>query len=439
MKVIVAASTILVLACAAAAAFEQPLPRGRRWVTTWAASVHGPYPAGNPVAQPVLDRAFESPARGASDQTFRLIVRPSLWGRRARLRFANTFGNQPVTLDDVFAGLQSAGGNVASGTNRPVTFNGKQVLTLPPGQSGWSDPVLLPAAAAPLLEERTLAVSFHVLGTTGPMTWHAKALQTSYLGAPGSGSHGADESDAAFPFTTTSWYFLDAVDVEATTASETVVCFGDSITDGTGSTINGDDRWPDVLSRRLRAAHGRRFAVVNAGIGGNRITGPSPYDPASPFGGGPSALDRLDRDVLGLSGVGTVIWLEGINDLSSGASAEALITGIREGVRRIRAHGGIRLIMGTVTAALGSTAAAGSADVDARRQTVNAFIRSAGLFDGVIDFDAATRDPRSGGLRAEYQPNSSIGGPGDGLHPNRAGYLAMAQAIDLQMSAAGRR
>jgi lysophospholipase L1-like esterase len=439
VKVIVAASIFPLLAWAAGVALEQPLPRGRKWVTSWAASVHGPYPAGNPVAQPVLDRAFESPARGASDQTFRLIVRPSLWGPRARLRFANTFGNQPVTLDDVFAGLQSAGGNVAGGTNRRLTFNGKPALTLPPGQSGWSDPVLLPAAAASLLEERKLAVSFHVAGAAGPMTWHAKALQTSYLSAPGSGSHGAEESDAAFPFTTTSWYFLDAVDVEAPAATETVVCLGDSITDGTGSTINGDDRWPDVLSRRLRAAHGSRFAVVNAGIGGNRISGPSPYDPGSPFGGGPSALDRLDRDVLSLSGVSTVIWLEGINDLSSGASAEAVITAIREGVRRIRAHGGLRLIMGTITAALGSSAAAGSPDVDARRQTVNAFIRSAGLFDGVIDFDAATRDPRSGGLRAEYQPNSSIGGPGDGLHPNRAGYLAMAHAIDLQLIAVGRR
>ena len=438
MKVIVAASIVLVLAWATGAAFGQPLPRGRKWVTSWAASVHGPYPAGNPVAQPVLDGAFEAPARGASDQTFRLIVRPSLWGPRARLRFANTFGNQSVTLDDVFAGVQSAGGNIARGTNRRITFNGKPALTLSSGQSGWSDPVLLPPAA-PLLEDRKLAVSFHVIGATGPMTWHAKALQTSYLSAPGSGSHGADESDGSFPFTTTSWYFLDAVDVEAPAAAETVVCFGDSITDGTGSTINGDDRWPDVLSRRLRSAYGSRFSVVNAGIGGNRITGPSPYDPASPFGGGPSALDRLDRDVLSLSGVSTVIWLEGINDLSSGASAEAVITGIREGARRIRARGGIRLIMGTITAALGSNAAAGSADVEARRQTVNTFIRSAGLFDGVIDFDAATRAPGSGGLRAEYQPNSSIGGPGDGLHPNRAGYLAMAHAIDLPLIAGGRK
>ena len=192
MKVYVAASIIVLLAWAAAAAFEQPLPPGRKWITSWAASVHGPYPAGNPVAQPALDRAFESPASGASNQTLRLIVRPSLWGSRARLRFANTFGSQPVTLDDVFVGLQSAGGNIASGTNQRVTFNGRPALTLSAGRSGWSDPVSLPAAAAPLLEERKLAVSLHVAGPSGPMTWHAKALQTSYISGPGSGSYGAD-------------------------------------------------------------------------------------------------------------------------------------------------------------------------------------------------------------------------------------------------------
>jgi lysophospholipase L1-like esterase len=235
------------------------------------------------------------------------------------------------------------------------------------------------------------------------------------------------------PFTTTSWYFLDAIDVRAAQGASTIVCFGDSITDGTGSTLNGDDRWPDVLARRLHAASGPRIAVVNAGIGGNRITGPTPYDSKAPFAGGPSALDRLDRDVLSLSGVATVIWLEGINDLSSGSSADAVIAGIEEGVKRIRARGGIRVIGATITAALGATSAAGTTDVDARRKIVNAFIRSSRIFDGVVDFDAVTRDATTGGLRPEFQPNSSIGGPGDALHPNRAGYLAMGNAIDLKL------
>ena len=417
------------------AAAPGQLPRGQVWVTAWAGSLHGPYPSGNPVAQPVLDHVFD-PQRGATDQTFRLIVRPALWGPQVRLRFANTFGTQPVMLDDLFVGLQAAGGTIVAGTNQRVSFSGKSAVTLPPGQSAFSDPVALPfvARGGPTgLDGRKLAVSFHVAGSTGPMTWHAKALQTSYVSGPGSGSHGAEESDAALPFTTTSWYFLDAIDVQAPQGTSTVVCFGDSITDGTGSTLNGDDRWPDVFARRLHAAYGPRFTVVNAGIGGNRITSPTPYDPKTPFAGGPSALDRLERDVLSLSGVSTIIWLEGINDLSSGTSAEAVIAGMKEGVQRIRARGAIRVIGATITPALGATSAAGTPDVDARRKIVNAFIRSSGIFDGVADFDAVTRDATTGGLRAEFQPNSSIGGPGDALHPNRAGYLAMGNAVDLKM------
>jgi lysophospholipase L1-like esterase len=420
-----------------AAAVSAPLPRGQKWVASWTASVHGPYPSGNPVAQPALDKAFESAERGAVDQTFRLIVRPSLWGPRIRLRFANTFGNQAVTFDNVFVGLQSAAGSVAPGTNQRVTFDGgTATVTIPAGGSVYSNDVAVPfvlPGQQPLLDDRKLAVSFHVVGATGPMTWHAKALQTSYLSAPRGGSHGAEESDAAFPFTTTSWYFLDAIDVQVPDAVQLIACFGDSITDGTGSTLNGDDRWPDVLARRLRTAHPGRFAVVNAGIGGNRITDPIPYDPRTPFAGGPSALDRLERDVLSLSGLSAVVWLEGINDLSSGATADAVIAGIKEGVQRIRARGGIRIVMATITPALGAAGAAGAPDVDARRQAVNAFIRSSDLFDGVADFDAATRDTGTGGLRAELRPNSSIGGPGDALHPNRAGYLAMANAVDLRL------
>jgi lysophospholipase L1-like esterase len=410
-------------------------PRGQVWVTAWTASVHGPYPSGNPVAQPELDRVLD-PQRGAGDQTFRLIVRPAIWGPQVRLRFANTFGTQPVVLDDLFAGVQSAGGAILAGTNRRVTFSGRNTVALPPGQSIFSDPVALsfPAGAATAgLAGRKLAVSFHVAGSSGPMTWHAKALQTSYLSGPGSGSHGADESERALPFTTTSWFFLDALDVVAPQGTSTIVCFGDSITDGTGSTLNGDDRWPDVLARRLHAAYGPRIAVVNAGIGGNRITGPTPYDAKAPFAGGPSALDRLERDVLSLSGVAAVIWLEGINDLSAGSSADAVIAGIKEGVQRIRARGPIRIIGATITPALGARSAAGTPDVDTRRKTVNAFIRTSGIFDGVADFDAVTRDDATGGLRPEFQPSSSIGGPGDALHPNRAGYLAMGNAIDLKL------
>ena len=266
------------------------------------------------------------------------------------------------------------------------------------------------------------------------MTWHAKALTTSYLTPPRSGSRG-DADDTAFPYSTTSWFFVDRVDVMAAADTAVIACFGDSITDGTLSTLNGDDRWPDVLSRRLHARHGDRVAVVNAGIGGNRITGPASYAPDTPFAGGPSAIDRLERDVLSLSGLSAIVWLEGINDLSQGASADAVIAGMREVAQRVQARGGVKLIAATLTSSVGSTTPHGTPDAEARRQAINTFIRTGGVFAGVADFDAATRDERTGGLRAELVPNSTIGGPGDRLHPNRAGYLAMGQAVDLTLLA----
>ena len=413
----------------------------QKWVATWAASAHGPYPSGNASAQPVLDFAFESAEHGAIDQTFRLIVKPDLWGRRIRLRFSNAFGTQRVTFDDVYVGLQGSGGNIVAGTNQPAAFDrGHRTLALAPGASGFSDPIDLRIGATErrLLAGRKLAVSFHVVGATGPMTWHAKALTTSYLTGPHTGSHGADESDGSFPYTTTSWYFLDAIEVEAPEHTSVVVCFGDSITDGTASTLNGDDRWPDVLSRRLHTTYGDRVSVVNAGIGGNQVFAPPTYSPTAPFAGGPSALSRLDRDVLSLPGVTSVIWLEGINDLSSGASAEAVIAGFKEGVRRLRARG-LRVIGGTITSSVGATTASGTPENDAKRKTINEFIRTGGLFDGVVDFDAATRDPQTGALKEAFQPNSTTGGAGDRLHPNRAGYHAMGNAIDLGLLVPGRR
>ena len=170
MKAAVACRIIVVILAAfssVAGEGSPPLPRGQKWVASWTASVHGPYPSGNPVAQPVLDKAFESAERGAVDQTFRLIVRPSLWGPQIRLRFANTFGNQAVTVDDVFVGLESAGGVIAAGTNQRVRFdNGKTALTLPAGGSVYSDAIALPFVVPgqqPLLQDRKLAVSVHVV------------------------------------------------------------------------------------------------------------------------------------------------------------------------------------------------------------------------------------------------------------------------------------
>jgi len=430
-------SLVMLLGMTLAHAVDMAMPN-RHWVASWTGSVHGPYPIGNPSAQPNLSLAFPSPESGARDQTLRMIVRPDIFGPRARIRLSNALGTKPVTFDGVFVGLQLSGAEVVRGTNRPVSFAGKNAVTIAPGDSAWSDPIALPFVAESsnlALAGRKLAVSFHVAGESGPMTWHAKALQSSYLTGPGAGVQGHVESEAAFPFSTTSWYFLDAIEMEAGADTHAIVAFGDSITDGTASTLNGDDRWPDVLSRRLHAAYGNRVSVVNAGIGGNQVVGPAEYTAQKPFPGGPAAGLRLERDVLSLSGVSTVIWLEGINDFSKNgnASFEAVENGMRDIVGRIRARiPGVRVIGATVTSAFGSSSAAhGFPEQDEKRKRLNEFIRTSGLFDGVADFDRVTLDPQTGSMRAEFVPESTTGGAGDKLHPNRLGYAAMGAAIDL--------
>ena len=409
--------------------------QAQQWVAGWTASAHGPYPVGNPTAQPELKFALPSAEQGARDQTFRLIVKPDIWGAQTRLRLSNVFGKKPVTFDGVYVGLQYSGSAVVHGTSQPVLFKTGKSVTVPAGESVVSDPVALPfvtSAGELLLRGRKLAVSFHVAGESGPMTWHAKALQSSYVSSPGSGAKGQEESEAAFPFSTTSWYFLDEVDMQAPTGTKVIVCFGDSITDGTASTINGDDRWPDVLSRRLHAAYGDRFAVVNQGIGGNQVAGPADYV-AKPIPGGPSAVSRLERDITSLPGVSAVIWLEGINDFGAAdATAETVMEGYVQGVARLRQKiPGVKIFVATLTSALHSTPTHGRPEVDAKRKALNQMFRAAKIFDGVVDFDGVTFDPATGEIKPEYQPNSSTGGPGDRLHPNRAGYAAMAGAIDL--------
>ncbi len=407
------------------------------FVVAWAASAQGPYPVGNATAQPELKFAFPDPAKGASNQSFRLIVRPDIWGRQARIRLSNVFGTKPVTFNAVQIGLQQSGSAVVPGTTRPITFGTKPTVTVAAGDYAVSDPVPLAFFTDPndrMLAGRRLAITFHVDGDSGPMTWHAKALTTSYLSPPNSGIQTAD---TAFPYSTTSWYFLDAVEMTAPAGASAIVAFGDSITDGTASTLNGDDRWPDVFARHLHALAGSKFSVVNAGIGGNMVIGPADYK-ANPFAGGPAATERLDRDVISLSGVKTVLWLEGINDFgNANAKPEDVEAGVRDVVKRLREKiPGVRIFMATLTSSLNSTNGGyGTPAINEKRQAYNQFIKTAGIFDGVLDFDAVTLDPKTGELKAEYQPNSTVGGPGDKLHPNRAGYMAMGLAIDPKVIA----
>lgn len=422
--------------------------RAQKWVASWMAADQGPYPVGNASAQPDLRFAFpaadtDGTIAGAQDQSFRIMVPPALWGRTVRVRFSNVFGTKPVTIDGAFIGLQASGGNVMAGSSRPVTFErNKKAMVVAPGQASWSDAVTLPFVsnpAAPELVGRRLAVTFHVTGpnggATGPMTWHAMALRTSYVTAPGAGAIGEIEDDSAFPNSTTSSFFLDALDVQAPADTRVVVALGDGLVDGAGSTLNGEDRWVDALNRRLSTA-GMKIVVVNAGIAGNQVLAPG--EPTSPMPGGPAATVRLERDVLGVSGLSEVIWLEGGNDLSAlgHATPDAVMAGLKAGVARLRQKLPVlRVIGGTTPSTAGSTAASHAvAGVEQARQALNTALKGSGTpFDGLIDFDAATTDRTTGQMRAEFKPSSTAGGPGDGITPNRAGYIAMADAVDLKL------
>ncbi len=415
------------------------LEPGKAWVAAWTGSPQGPYPAGWPVAQPDLTFALpRGDTDGATEQTFRLIVKPDLWSKTIRLRWSNTFGTRPITLGAVTVGIQSAGGNVLGGKVQEVDFGGKGEVVIPVGQEIYSDEISLDIDPSdPLLEGRKLAVSVFVKGTSGPLTWHTDALSTSFVGAPGSGDHTRDTDDSAFPFTTTSWYLLDAVEVEADADTAVVCAFGDSITDGVNSTLNGSDTWPDQLSHRLHSLYGNKVSVVNEAISGNTV---SAERPGGTSVNGPSAVQRLDRDVLGVAGLRYVIWLEGINDLGAGlASADQVIKGFKEGVERLHASK-IKVIGATIVSSFGSPIASyGYPKIDVERKKINDFMRTGGLFDGIADFDAATLDPATGAVKPAFQPNVTIGGAGDLLHPNRAGFQAMARTIDVNFLAPGPR
>lgn len=407
------------------------------WRTSWTASMENPYPTGYPSGQPELGMVFADPQQGAVDMTFRMLVRPNIWGEKARIRFSNAFGTRPVTFDGVFVGLQQISSSIVEGTNQPVTFDGQSCVTIMPGETAWSDAIDLPYVddvKGKYLYGRKLAVSFHVVGDTGMMTWHAEGLNISYLSGARTGSRGDDISDASFPFSTFSMFFVDAVDMLTPADTRVVVCFGDSITDGTFSTLNGDDRWPDAFSRIIRARFGNKVSVINAGISGNEVCGPDEHSAMKPYAGGPSAYNRLDRDVLTLSGVNAIIWLEGINDLRTGGkTAKQVEEGMRRVVSRIRrVQPGIRIIGATLVSSLDSTIEGyGTEKLNVERQALNAFIRTSGVFDAVVDLDSATLDRDTGKLLPEYGPQSTFGLPADWLHPNRAGLLRMAGAIDI--------
>lgn len=373
-------------------------------------------------------RSIVAPAGGAAqtppplnfqNQTLRQIVRISIGGPRVRAVFSNAFGTAPLAIGGAAIGIRDKGATIVASSSRKLTFSGKPAAVIPPGAVLVSDPVAL---TVPDLAD--LAVDLYLPGDTAaamsPVSHHTGngALQTSYVST--SGDHtGATEVPVAT--TTLNYYFLSRVDVTAAEDVGAIVTFGDSITDGSRSTPDTNNRWPNHLAKKLLAS-GVRMAVINEGIGGNRLLGD---------GNSQSALARFDRDVLAQAGATHVIILEGINDLgnrASRATVDDLIAGHRQLIARAHARG-LKAYGVTITPFAGTTIAPEywSPEGETARQAFNRWLRTSHEYDAVIDFESVLRDPSA---PTSVAPRFSAP---DHLHPNDAGYEALGNAVDVAL------
>jgi lysophospholipase L1-like esterase len=316
-------------------------------------------------------------------------------------------------MDSVHVAASKGGGAIDTASDQALTFSGTSTVTLPIGQASWSDPF-----DYTLVAWSDLAVSIHFTDMTGDVTGHPGSRTTSYIQT---GDTVTAESMAS-AVSTAHWYFITGLDVTADSSSAAIVVLGDSITDGRGSTTDGNDRWPDNLARRLQAnAATAKVAVLNQGIGGNAVlTG----------GLGPTAVRRFDRDVLGQSGARWLIVFEGVNDIgnSSAAGAATVATNLIGAYQDFvtKAHqSNLRAYGATISPFAGH--AYSTVEHESARQTVNDWIRTSQVFDGVIDLDAAVRDP------ADATRVLSAYDSGDGLHLNPTGYQKIADAIELSL------
>lgn len=350
--------------------------------------------------------------------TIRETVHLSLGGHQLRLRLSNAYGSAPLTVGATHVGLPAGVAAIAAGSDRTVTFHGQSSVVIPAGGLEVSDPIDLDVPAL-----GDLSISVYLPDDVMLATEHSLAMATTWISAPGDYTGTASFTPAV---TAQSWYVASDVEVASRQPARAIVALGDSITDGYQSTVDANHRWPNFLAARLQSQPGlRSLAVIDEGISGNRIL----HDFI-----GPNALARLDRDVLVRSGARYVIVLEGINDIGipgafglpgEAVTADQIIAGHQQIIRRAHALG-LRVLGGTLTPFEG-TAFSGyyTAAGEATRSAVNQWIRSSGAYDSVIDFDAAVRDPSH---PTQLLPAFDSG---DHLHPNDAGYQAMANAIDL--------
>ncbi|AEW99122.1 SGNH/GDSL hydrolase family protein [Streptantibioticus cattleyicolor] len=409
-----AAALVLTAALAVAGARAAQSPPAPVWNAAWSAAPQRPSTGFTP----------NWSEAGFSGQTLRQVVRVTTGGSRLRIRLSNAYGTSPLHIAGATVARRDHGARLRAGTVRQLTFGGSRAATVPAYGQLTSDP-----AGLPLRAFEPVTVTLHLDGTTGPATFHAQSMATSYAA---DGDHTADVADTAFRRTTQSWYYLSGVDVSGGDRpvrpgrTGGIVLFGDSITDGFKSTPDRDHRWSDALAERL-ATTGRPRPVLNAGIGGNLVLNDSAW-----YGQRSSA--RFTRDALDLPGVRTVVILEGVDDIGYSetdkptykpapvVTAAQLIDGHRELIRQARARG-IRVVGATLlpfggSDHYGTRAAAVSLAFDQ-------WVRTSGEYDAYVDFAKALADPHHP-ERLDPRYDS-----GDHLHPNDAGYRAMARAMDL--------
>ncbi len=376
------------------------------WVGTWATAV---------VPEPASKDKL--PLKGG---TLRQVVRVSVGGDRVRLRLSNAFGTTPLVLRDVELACMENGATLRPGSTCPLSFNGGNEVAIPPGAVMLSDPSDFKLSA-----RTDVVITMRLTQVPEMLTTHPGSRTTSYLMA------GVEPAVQAMPGATriVHWYFLSGLDVEGEAPAAAMVVLGDSITDGYGTTTDGNDRWTDVLARRLQEQDtGDRIAVLNQGIGGNRLLRD---------GLGPNILARFDRDVLAQCGARWVVVLAGINDIGtrlsarergeSYASAADIIHALSQTI--VRAHAKEMIVIGGTLTPYAGAGFYWSEDGEADRQTVNDWIRTSGRFDAVIDFDLALRDSENPARLASAYDS------GDHLHPSLAGYAEMARIVDFRLFA----
>ncbi|MEU6879270.1 SGNH/GDSL hydrolase family protein [Streptomyces sp. NPDC046712] len=402
---VVSAAVLTALPSGAAVAAEQG--HGGAWRGAWATSVQ----------QPAAPFAPNWSTDGFSDHTVRQVVRVTTGGTKARIELSNRYGTTPLKITGATVARTAEGGAVQAGSARQLSFGGARSVTVPAGGTIFSDGVPFTVEAL-----ESVTVTLYLAEQTGPATFHHFAGATSYRAK---GDHRSDDSGSAFTETSTSWYYLSGVEVSGGQAPRRngIVTFGDSITDGVGGTNDADNRYPDELAERLAAA-GKPRSVLNHGIGGNQVTNDWEW-------AGEKAVARFKKDVLTERGVGTVVLLEGINDFGGSTfpsggtpevSVDELIQGHRSLIRQAHAKG-IKVIGATLTPVKGSFY--DTPAIEAKRDAFNAWVRTSGAYDAVVDFDRAVADP------ADPDRILPAYDSGDHLHPGDAGYKAMAEALDI--------